>query len=130
MPVEVSYRDDGGVVLTGQGRLSGEELIEINNAIYASDERIRAISYQLCDFTSVNDFGVTSAEVQYLVVQDSEASKINPGMLIAVVAEQDVAYGMARIWASYNDDPSLGKAVFRELAEAEAWLEDQLRSRP
>ena len=51
MSVTVIYREDGGVVLNAEGIVTGEERIEWNRTIYASDEKIAALKYQLCDFS-------------------------------------------------------------------------------
>lgn len=41
----------------------------------------------------------------------------------AIVASRDAAYGISRIFAVYTEQSFSSVRVFRELAEAEAWLD-------
>ncbi|HET9150601.1 MAG TPA: hypothetical protein VFN83_02690 [Gemmatimonadales bacterium] len=49
---------------------------------------------------------------------------------IAIVADADVAYGMARILAVHLDTHGLEARVFRALEPAEQWLEQTGTSKP
>ena len=42
----------------------------------------------------------------------------------AIVASRDAVYGISRMFAVYTEDAFSSVRVFRELAEAEAWLEE------
>ncbi len=43
-------------------------------------------------------------------------------MLIAVVGEQDVIYGLARAWETHVADGPGNTQVFRTVGEAKLWL--------
>ncbi len=60
MPIKVSYREDGGVDFDGQGLMTGEDVIEANNTIYASEEKIAQLKYQLCDYTKADKFEISN----------------------------------------------------------------------
>ena len=126
MPVETVYLDDGGVLLKGTGIVTGGELIAFNEGIYETPAKTKAIRYQLCDFMEVERFAVSGADIQRIVVQDREAAAIHPDMLIVVVGEQNVIYGLARMWELYVAE-TLETHVFRTVEEAQKWLWEQLK---
>ena len=51
MPVSIEYLEDNGILIKGLGVVTGNDLIEANDTVYTSTEKIQHISYQLCDFT-------------------------------------------------------------------------------
>ena len=81
MPVETIYLKDGGVLVKGVGIVTGDELIACLAEIYETPAKIKAIRYQLGDFTEADKVAVSGADVQQMAAQDKEASAINPDML-------------------------------------------------
>ena len=128
MPFEISYRQDGGVVAIFKGKVTGDEIIEVNKIFYATDQKTRDIKYQLVDFREVETFDVSSGDVQKISRQDTKAAEVNPSMLVAIVAAGNRAYGMSRMWQGYTAEISMTSKVFRTLAEAEQWLKETTQS--
>ena len=129
MPVKISYRDDGGVVLDAEGIVTGEELIEWNNAIYETDEKTAKLKYQFCDFTKVENFEISNNELHRIAGQDQKAATLNSHMLIAIVGADDLIFGLGRMWEAFVGDVPFETKVFRDVEEAESWLKAQLRKR-
>jgi len=130
MPTRVKHLEDGGVIAEFSGRIVVEDITGLNDSLYESPERIRAIKYQLCDFTDVTDVAVDSSEITDLAKQDLEASVANPHMIIALVGGRDLTYGLARMWEAYASGPALETMVFRSREDAESWIRAKLRERP
>ncbi len=122
MPMNITYIDDGRILLAGEGAVTGKEIIDINDRIYESPQKIKQILYQLADFTSVTELLVSNAEVKMLALQDKRASKINPNMCIALVGQQDFIYGLARMWKALTYDAPFETMVFRKLEDAQKWI--------
>ena len=122
MPINHSYSEDGGVVITGAGLVTAKELFDGMNTLYATPEQISKIRYQLSDFTAVSSWQITTAEIVELANLDNIAAKINPSMLIAIAANDDLTYGLSRLWEAYLDSSPLKSHVFKTVEECKAWL--------
>ena len=129
MPVELKYFSDGyGIELVGQGVVTGEEIQNCNRIIYSGDT-LRRQKYQLVDFAEVEELVVSNADIAELAHQDIEASKINPNIIIAVVAKHSLAFGLARMWEAHADKATFETMVFRERREALAWIKEKMGER-
>ena len=126
MPVTVASLKKGGILLKGEGAVTGNDIIEANNTIYATLEKIHKINYQLCDYSNVTEFNISREEVKFIADQDKEAAKINPKMFIAVIGEKDLVYGLSRMWEAHVDISPMETNAFRNIKDAEKWIEEKL----
>lgn len=126
MPFKIHYTEDGGVLLNAVGRRMVDDMLDMNRKIYANEEKIRAIKYQLCDLIRVEGGVLTAQDVELVAEQDKQAAKINPNIIVAVVSTMDIAYGLARMWQAYVDQASFETGVFRSMEEARKWLNSKL----
>ena len=130
MPLSITYIEGGGIMVIGEGVVIGSEIKEINDIIYESPEKIEKISYQLRDFTDVSDISISSAEIEGLAIQDKEAFEVNQNMLIALVAKEDLIFGLARMWEAYAYKPSFETMVFKKIDDAKHWIREKLQKKP
>lgn len=128
MPLETFTLDDGGVLLKGTGTLVFADVARINAELYRTPESIRALRYQICDYTEVDAIQLSAPEVRELARQDSEAARVHPRMPIAVVGSTDLLFGLLRMWEAYSSLHDLNSAVFRSVAEAQVWIAQTLQS--
>ena len=122
MPIEYSCGADGGIFLTATGLVTADELFDGMNTLYATPEKISKIRYQLSDFTAVSSWQITTAEIVELAKLDNLAAQINPTMLIAIAADDGLAYGLSRMWEAYLDSSPLKSHVFKTVEECKTWL--------
>jgi hypothetical protein len=81
----------------------------------------------LGDLREVVEIAVDSAGL----ARAAEAPVFAAGTRCALVATADAVYGMARAYAAYNERMGRTVRVFREVDDAEAWLdEDAENERP
>ncbi len=126
MPVELKYFSDGyGIELVGSGVVTGEEIQDCNRVIYSGDMLLRQ-KYQLINLTDVEELVVSNTDITELAHQDIEASKTNPDIIIAVVAKDNLSFGLARMWEAHADKATFKTMVFRERREALAWIKEQM----
>jgi hypothetical protein len=117
----MSYRIDQGrrVVLTrGWGVVSTHDVQDTSSRILtdpAFDAGYRSLT-DLTDVTAITVDSMALAETASAPVFTNSARR-------AFVARSDVAFGMARMFASYAERSGQEVRVFRELHLAEAWLE-------
>ncbi len=130
MPMSIDYIEDGGIISRGEGAVTGSEIIEANDIIYESPDKIKNIIYQICDLTNVSDFDISTSELEALSSQDKKASKINPKMFIAVVGEKDVIFGLARMWEAFSYSSPFETKVFRKMEDAQQWIREKLHKKP
>ena len=122
MPVEIKYIDGGdGIELIGKGVVTGEEIYKANHTIYSGDILIKQ-KYRLIDLVNIEGFDATHDDTVRLADQDIKASRANPNIRIAVVADDDLAFGLARLWEGYVSESGLETMVFRDKGEARKWL--------
>ncbi len=67
-----------------------------------------------------NGFNLTDAELKKLAAYGK--SKFSIPSKVAVIASNDLAYGVARVHDVYREDGFLEQQIFRTEQEARAWL--------
>ena len=130
MPIQLIYEHDGiSIVVKGTGIVDAAEIHRCNDQIYAPD-RIQQLRSQLCDFREVTRFDLSSDDMQLLATQDKAAATQNPDLAIAIVGNDDLMFGLAKMWEVFVSEASLRANVFRTIKEARDWLEEQAQRKP
>ena len=130
MLTSIDYIEDGGIIIRVEGLISGNEIKKANDIIYESPDKIKKIKYQICDLTIASDFSASESDIRAISNQDKKASEINPNMLIAVVGEKDVIFGLARMWEAFSYDSPFETMVFRKMEDAQQWIREKLHKKP
>ena len=111
--------DEAGIVRTTmRGTLTVEDLIA--HALARAAAGVLP-SPQVLDAREAR-FGITTEDVKRIAAVAKELRRRGPIGPSALVASEDYAYGMARMFATYDTQNHGSFAVFRTMAEAEAWL--------
>lgn len=126
MSINYSYLEDNGIEFIGTEIVVFKEISDVNSEIYETPQKTKSITYQLWDLTNVQKFDLSSSDMQALAAQDQYAAEQNPGMLIAIVGEQDLIFGLSRMWEAYVDEAPLESHVFRSVKEARNWIREKL----
>jgi hypothetical protein len=103
------------------GVLTDEDIVGHKKRL-AADPRFTPGMYELSDVRGVTDLRVTPEGIQALVeVDGSQSSKLQDYKL-AIVAGQDLVFGLARTYGilAQRHVPNIG--VFRDDREAAEWL--------
>ena len=129
MPLSITYTEDGGIIVRGEGIVTGSDIKEINDIIYESPENIEKIAYQLGDFTDVTDVSISISEIEELAMQDKKASEFNPNMFIALVGKKDIIFGLSRMWEAFTHDSTFETMVFRKIEDAQQWIKEKLQKK-
>jgi hypothetical protein len=75
------------------------------------------------DFTKVTTVPASSEIEQYMAFLGGQGDRRN--VKRAILVENDLQYGMARVAAAYGEHYSLRVQVYRDLEQALAWLCDE-----
>jgi hypothetical protein len=117
----MSYRIDPArrVVLTrGWGVLTTRELIDVTTQILL-DPRFDPTFRSLGDLREVTDVSVDMAASAHTAA----TPLFTAGTRRAIVASSDLAYGVARQFAIFAQRSGQDVRIFREMRQAEEWLE-------
>jgi hypothetical protein len=99
------------------GPVSEDEVHEHNRQL-RSDPQFNPRYRQLADMSGVTEILVGTKTI----VETAQDQFFAPGVPRAFVASEDAAFGMSRMYASHAEGLGQTIKVFRERAEAEAWL--------
>ena len=117
------FIEDGrGIQFTGSGVLTGRELIDSKKALLETPERLRPLEYAIILLDDVTSLPATTHEIRDLADHDVRISRINPSIIVAVVAPSDHLFGMARMWETVAEETGWSMAIFRSRHEADAWI--------
>ncbi|MBM2838107.1 MAG: hypothetical protein HW415_732 [Deltaproteobacteria bacterium] len=120
----INYRIDlrqNMIWTTVTGILTDGELLEHKQKI-VRDPDFRPGMRELSDVRNVEQIDITSEGVQRFVAQDADDVLLLRNHRIAIVAQEDVVFGMARMYAMMTEKYLGDVMVFRDMEDAIAWL--------
>ena len=86
MPIEVIYSNHGaGVILLGRDTVTGPDLLQADDIMYKSEEKIKKMRFILSDYSRVTATTLDQTELTLSIQKDKTAARINPDIVIAVV---------------------------------------------
>ena len=116
--------------MTGRGILASEEYLSVlRDHLTADKEKFKRYRYSLSDYTAVTKVEVSADDVRLIAKLSVYASNLNPELVVAIVADRDVSYGLSRLWQLSTDESEWEILVFRSRDDAEAWLRERCRER-
>lgn len=122
MPITYSIDRERNVVFTTiRGVLTDDELLDHKMRL-TSDPNFKSGMVELSDAREVGELAVTAEGVGRFVTQDSKDSELLKDYKLAIVASEDVVYGMARMYQTLTEKNVPAVRIFRDLDEAKAWL--------
>ena len=128
MPVEFKFLDDGiGVLIVGKGHVSGQELINVLDDIYSSEEKVIKLKYTIVDLTSILTMDVSNADIEFMHIKHQKIAKISPDRVVALIANKDLPFGISRMWEAIVSDIPWEINVFRSKNKADAWLKETVK---
>ena len=129
MPVETHYVDLGqGAYKHAYGVVTSTDLL-VTGLIQAQDvENTRKLRYMLYDFTDVVETRMGREVVGELVELNRKTAAHSKGVLAAIVAPDELIFGMARNWQTLTADFGWKSQVFHQREEAIAWLRKELHA--
>jgi hypothetical protein len=130
MPVELKYYDnDSGVLFIGKGVITGRELIEATKIHYYDKERMKLYRYGLCDYINVDGVEVSRQEIETLVQMNVSAADIIRDGVVAIVAKDNLAFGLIRMFQIMMDKLNWELHTSRSRDENILWLTEKVREK-
>lgn len=126
MTIDINFtKEPQGVIFTVAKNVTGKEIYDAHKTAIA-DSNFKNQKYWLVDRTECEQFKVTPDELIEISKIDNTAAKINPRLLMAIIASTDVQYGMSRLYSAYIDENGFKTCIFKKRAEADSWIWDEL----
>lgn len=131
MPIEIKDLDNGlGNIIIGQGIVTEEELFDAFKQYLTQDqEKFSKYRYSLSDYTAAKKLEISTQKVRQIAECCVRSSIVNPKAIVAVVADQDFIYALARMWEILSDGVRWETMVFRNREEAEAWIKKRAKKK-
>lgn len=78
------------------------------------------------DFSEASEALVSSVEVQTIADENRITATLTPHLVAAVIAPSDHMFGLSRMWETFAEATGWTIQIFRDRAEALAWLREQV----
>lgn len=128
MAIKVYELDNGlGNLIFGEGEIAADEYYEvIMQHLSKPDEQLKKYIYSISDYAAVTSAEIGLSHITKIAQKSIEVSKINPGVIVAIVASNSIVYGMAKIWSGLAKLTGWTMNVFRTREEADTWMKKKL----
>jgi hypothetical protein len=122
MPVEREFDEDRNVLVTRlRGRLEPDALLAALMDL-ETDERMRPGSRSWVDLTDLDPGDIDAEVIRRAADMARRFDEGRSAIRIAVLAPGDLTFGLARMYSMMVDVLHREVRVFRDAAEARAWL--------
>ncbi|MFC1844448.1 hypothetical protein ACFLZ5_06615 [Thermodesulfobacteriota bacterium] len=131
MPILVRDVNGGlGVSILGWGEVTEKEYVDAFTKHLTQDSH-KLIKYRYCiaDWMTVTKVEIPTVAIKLIARLSKNAATVNPDVIIATVADQDIMYGLSRMAQTLRDDAEWENEVFRNRQEAEAWITARVKQK-
>lgn len=131
MPIEINDLDNGlGNLIEGRGFVTRQEYIDaLSKHLKQDQEKLKRYRYSISDYTAVTDFDVRTEDITYVMGLSEEVAGVNPDVIVAIVADKDLLFGLSRMFQLRLDATNWELMVFRKREEANAWIRKRVKEK-
>jgi hypothetical protein len=109
--------------ITAEGKVNILELKEIFLETIEHEDWLPGFN-MLCDYSNIEDFDVTTGDMEDITEWQSSIDALIGAGRCAVVGCKDSVYGMSRMWEIISSERSQQICVFRQMNDAVIWLDN------
>lgn len=122
MPIEYGIITDQKLAyIRAWGKVSAEDIMMKGAAMF-SEKSWKNGYHIICDYRDIEDLHADMEDVQRIVNQDKDNEAIFDRSRLALVATEDLVYGVSRMWELLSQDNRQEKMIFRNMEDAIEWL--------
>ncbi len=130
MPIDIRVLHNGmGILYICHGTVNGGDFIDANNRLLAVKDRLKQARYGLIDVTATDDVQISESELLTITAQNKKMAAFVPsGAVVAVIAQDDLALRLARLWESFIEYTGWETMIFRMRWKAENWIVEKVKT--
>jgi hypothetical protein len=130
MPIDIKVLHNGmGILYLCHGTVTGKDFIDTNNRLLTFKDRLKHVRYGLIDMTDTDDLKISESELLTITAQDKKIASFVPSRsVVAVIAKDDFALRIARIWESFIEHTGWETMTFSVRWKAESWIMERVRA--
>jgi len=122
MPIRMIIDKTTGLIrTTASGRVTGEDLVAYYHRLRSHPD-FRSNLSEIFDLTDVTAAEVGADDVRRLSSVTEEFTHRGVTVKVAIVAPRDLEFGLSRMYEMLQSQSKNDVRVFRDRAEAEAWI--------
>ena len=131
MPIQLEFLHEGlGIIYRCEGALGLQHFSDANSRLLASPEKIRKLKYVIVDAASMEPQFFSPSEMDGIVLQDRQiASYAVSGLLVALVAEHNVVFALARMWEAFIEGIGWETKIFPSITVAQSWIRIRVKDK-
>jgi len=131
MPIEIEDCDGGiGVRLVFRGIVTDQEFLEsLKWHLTQDNERFKKYRYSLSDLSAITEVNIAHETIQQVAYLCEDAAKINPDPFVAYFADNDLVYGLSRMFDTLVGNTNWETMVFRSRNEALEWIRERVKEK-
>jgi hypothetical protein len=124
MPVSVATMQDGaGLLFICTGKVTAKDLLDAKDRLLETPTLLKECRFAIVDLGLASSLQLSPDEVRKIADRDRDLAVITrPGLPVAVLAPNDVAYGLARMWEVFVENTGWETIIFRTRSEGEDWV--------
>lgn len=123
---------DGGIgnLILMSGIITDSEFVEVMQKHLAQDpDKYKRYRFSLTDLSDVTELNVSTDVIREHSNACIRSAEVNPDAVVAVVAPEDIDFGLSRMWELQSDDIPWEIRVFRDSEEAKTWIRERVKER-
>ncbi len=130
MPIDIRVLHNGiGIVYLCHGTVTGKDFIVANNRLLTFKDVLKEAKYGLVDMADADDVQISESELLTITAQDKKiASFVPSAAVVAVIANDEFALRIARIWESFIEHTGWETMTFRMRWKAESWIIERVKA--
>src|SRR4030095_14566446 len=121
MSVRIEIREAERLrVVVVDGAIGDDDVYETFSTLWLAPDYDRTLD-ELVDLRGLSGAGVTSSAVRRLGETSVQVHRGAPAVRVAIVAPDNLAYGLSRMYGAFAEESGSEHRVFRSVEEAMAW---------
>lgn len=113
--------DKKGVYVKFRGIVTAQDLIDANNYLI-SNANFETIDYQIFDFSTIDDFQITTYDIRIIGVMDKSQTDFKKEMKVAIITEDDYVREITTEYDHIMSESKWITRVFSDYNAAKKWV--------
>lgn len=113
-----------GVYIKFRGSVIAHDLIDANNYVISNAE-FESIQYQIFDFLDIDEFKISSYDINIIGAMDKSQSNFKKEMKVAVLTQDDYVRELITEYDQIMSGSSWHTKIFSDYETAKVWAQDK-----